>query len=191
MPGLKYDRCLSPEQYLQVEETSREKHEYVAGRLFAMSGASDAHNVIAVNLLHYLYDQVADAGCYAYINDMKLRVETANSFYYPDVMATCEPFDADGKFKSAPCLVIEVLSPSTKVIDQREKLMAYRQLPSLVDYMIVYQDKRRVDLYRKNAEDDWELTVFTGDTTISLSALRGKPLALRMQDIYRRVEFRV
>lgn len=189
MSDLDYDLCLSPKQYLQVEEASREKHEYVAGRLFAMSGASDAHNIIAGNLYRYLYDRVAEAGCFAYINDMKLRVETANSFYYPDVMVTCEPFETKGVFKSAPSLVAEVLSPSTKDIDQREKLMAYRQLASLVEYMIVSQDKRHVDLYRKNLEGDWELTEFTGDATIASSAIGGKPLALAMQDIYRRVEF--
>jgi Uma2 family endonuclease len=185
-----HDLCLSVEEYLELEGTSAERHEYVAGRVFAMVGATDAHNVIAGNLYRYIYDPVRDAGCHIYGSDMKLRVEAAQSFYYPDLMVTCEPFEPQSIFKSAPCLVIEVLSPSTMDVDRREKLIAYRHLTSLTEYVLVYQDKKQIELYRKDAQGDWHCSVFTrSDSVIVLNALPEKSIELNMNDVYRGLNF--
>lgn len=186
MPIPAHDLCLSPDEYLELEKTSSMRHEYVAGRLFAMVGASDAHNVISANLNRYLYDPVRDAGCHIYGGDMKLRIEAVQSFYYPDIMVTCEPFDAASLFKSAPCLVVEILSPSTMDVDRREKLIAYRHLPSLIEYMLVYQDKRQIEVYRKDVKGDWHCGIFTdGADFIPLEVLPDRPIQLKMTEIYR------
>lgn len=178
------DLCLSVDEYLEFEELSQERHEYVAGRVFAMVGATDAHNVIASNLLRNLYDPVSAVGCRVYMSDMKLWVQSSQSFYYPDIMVTCEPVQPQSTYKSSPCLVIEVLSPSTMDVDRREKLIAYRHLPSLVEYALVYQDKMLIEVYRKDEQGSWHCAVYEGDTKVPFSALPNTPLELDMQKIY-------
>jgi len=149
-----------------------------------MVGATEAHNIIVSNLHRYIYDPVNEAGCRAFSSDMKLWIETSKSFYYPDIMVTCEPVDPRSVYKTAPCLIVEVLSPSTIDVDRREKLIAYRQLPSLIEYVLAYQDKRQLEVYRKDTNDHWHCTVFTGNDIVKLSAVAGKTIELKLADIY-------
>jgi Uma2 family endonuclease len=179
---------MSVEEYLEQEATSIEKHEYVAGRIFAMVGASEAHNAIVSNLHRYLYDAVKEADCRIYVGDMKVRVEASQSFYYPDLVVTCEPFSARSVFKSAPRLIIEVLSPSTMEIDRREKLIAYRQLTSLAEYVVVYQDKRRIETYHKDENGQWLCDLSSNDEIVTVSISANKSVTLRMDDIYFGIE---
>lgn len=99
-----------------------------------MAGAGEAHNRIAGNLFSYLRAATRGTTRGVFISDMKVRVMAHDAFCYPDVLLTCDPDDRESLYKSAPCLIAEVLSPSTEVIDRREKLIAYRALPSLRDY---------------------------------------------------------
>jgi Uma2 family endonuclease len=179
-----HDLCLSREEYLELEETSKERHEYVAGRIFAMVGTTDAHNVIVSNLHRYLYDPVRASQRRIYIGDMKVMVEASDSFYYPDIMVSCEPYDARSVYKSAPCLIIEVLSPSTMNVDRREKLIGYRHLPSLVEYVLVYQDQMKIEVYRKDISSQWHCSVFNGADQVPLTALSPLAVELNMQDVY-------
>src|SRR5262249_26861704 len=112
---------LSVEEYLALEEKSKVRHEYVAGHIFAMAGANDAHNIISINVATILRPHLRRSGCRVYMVDMKVRVEAADTFYYPDVMVTCEPFAAKSVFKSRPVLLVEVLSLGTELVDRREK----------------------------------------------------------------------
>ena len=91
--------------------------------------------------------------------DMKLNVAVANSFYYTDVMVTCEPFDGKSVYVKSPVLIAEVLSRSTAHIDRREKLVAYRRLSLLRDYLIIHQDKLRIEVFRKDKDEQWEFVV--------------------------------
>jgi Uma2 family endonuclease len=103
---------ISPEEYLEGEELSQIKHEYINGQIYAMAGASDAHVTIAGNLFALLRNHVRGSGCRVYMADMKAYIETANIFYYPDVMVTCDGRDrAFPNYKKYPCLIVEVLSP--------------------------------------------------------------------------------
>ncbi|HYN79752.1 MAG TPA: Uma2 family endonuclease, partial [Lamprocystis sp. (in: g-proteobacteria)] len=140
-------QCLtiSVEEYLQGEPASPIRHEYIAGQVFAMAGAGEAHNRIAGNLFFHLRAATRGTPCGVFINDMKVRVTTHDAFYYPDVLLTCDPRDRESLYKEAPCLIAEVLSPSTEVIDRREKLIAYRTLEALRYYLLVAQDRRRVE----------------------------------------------
>ncbi|HEY9791161.1 MAG TPA: Uma2 family endonuclease [Candidatus Obscuribacterales bacterium] len=150
---------MTPDEYLASESHGNGRHEYVGGYIFAMTGASDAHNVIAGNLFALLHAHLrGTTGCRAYINEMKAKIEATESFYYPDVMVTCEPFEAKSLFKKSPCLIIEVSSPSTKHIDRREKLVAYHQLESLREYLIVNRDKTKVEYFRKTDDSKWIVT---------------------------------
>jgi len=171
------------EDYLKAEESASVRHEYIDGQIFAMTGASDAHNVICTNLLVLLYTHLRRSSCRAYINDMKVRVETVKSFYYPDIMVTCEPFSAKSVFKAAPILLIEVLSPSTRQIDRREKLIAYKQITSLKEYLVVYQNRQRIELYQKDEHGHWPMTIVRAGDSILLESLH-EPLEVSLAAIY-------
>jgi Uma2 family endonuclease len=136
-----------------------------------MTGATEAHNVICGNLHALLHNHLRGSGCRPFMNDMKLRIEVANSFYYPDIMVTCEPYDGKSVFKKLPVLIVEVLSPSTRHIDRREKLVAYRQVSSLRQYLIMHQSRCRIEIYRKDADDQWEVSVLGRADSISFDCL--------------------
>jgi Uma2 family endonuclease len=183
-----HDLCMTIEEYLQMEQSAHARHEYVAGRVFSMVGASVAHNIIVSNLNHLLYGVVRESGCWVFSSDMKLWIEAAQSFYYPDLLVTCESLDQKSAYVKAPCLVAEVLSPSTSDVDRREKLTAYRHLSSLREYVLIYQDKKQIELYRKDETGTWHCTVFSGEESTTLSALPGGDLEISMQQIYSGVE---
>jgi Uma2 family endonuclease len=175
MPRVRKIPHLTVEQYLAQEERAQVRHEYVNGQVFAMTGATEAHNAICVNLLTFLHQKVKGSGCRVFINDMKVHVETANSFYYPDIMVTCEPFVGDSVFKQSPKLIVEVLSPSTSRTDRREKLVAYRQLISLQQYLIVHQKRNCIEVYQKNQQAQWEVMVLGKSDTVSFDCLESRP----------------
>ena len=112
-----------------------------------------------------------------------MRVEHTDSFYYPDVLVTCDPFDTEPFFKQFPCLVVEVLSPSTEAIDRREKLTAYRALHSMHHYLLVLQDQRHVEWHHRDVHDRWIMTVLENDGVIDL-ACHALQVSLSMDEIY-------
>jgi Uma2 family endonuclease len=168
---------LSIEEYLAQEGRANVRNEYVNGQIFAMTGATAAHNLISGNLFALLHGHLMGSRCRPFIHDMKVAVEIANSFYYPDVMVTCEPFDPKSIYQRSPVLIAEVLSPSTKHIDRREKLIAYRKLESLREYLIIHQNRYRIELYRRDADGQWEYSV-AGKT--DLLDLNSFPTALQV-----------
>ena len=165
------------DDYLQGELVSDIRHEYVAGQVFAMAGAGEAHNRISLNIAFHLRAASRGTPCGVFISDMKVRVAAHEAFYYPDVVLTCDPHDRESLYKTSPCLIAEVLSPSTEIIDRREKLIAYRTLPSLRDYLLVAQDSRRVERFRRTEAGEWrheiledgDLTFTCGDREVRLS----------------------
>jgi Uma2 family endonuclease len=146
---------MTEEEYLDFEMKSQEKHEFVDGQVFAMVGASRAQNRISINLVSALQRQLKGGPCQAFITELKLRVRAARAFYYPDVVVTCDPGDRDPYIIDRPALVCEVTSPSTEGIDRREKLLAYRQIESLQEYVIVAQNRPRVEVYRRDDSGQW------------------------------------
>jgi Uma2 family endonuclease len=174
---------LTVEEYLELEERSNVRHEYIDGQIFAMTGATDSHNVICGNLYSLVHAHVRGTGCLAHINDMKVQVKVNRSFYYPDIMVTCEPFQAKSVFKSLPVLIVEVLSPSTRQVDRREKLVAYRKLSSLREYAIVYQDRKQIEIHRKSPDGQWEIETLRGSDELSLQSLN-VPLRIPVSAIY-------
>ena len=180
---------ISAEEYLASEAKHNLRHELVGGEMFAMAGASEAHNVIAGNLFAALRQHLRGTGCRAYIADMKARIEQTDDFYYPDVMATCEKFEAKSVFKTNPFLLIEVLSPSTISIDRREKLAAYRQIQALREYLVVYQDRKRIELHRKNSDSKWLTVILSESDSVVLESTPNSPLILTMNEIYEDVDF--
>jgi Uma2 family endonuclease len=179
---------ISAEEYLEIEEKSDVRHEYIAGQLFAMSGASDFHNLISGNLFARLRSHLRGTTCYAYQSGMKIRVEVLDTFYYPNVFVTCEPAKANTFFKTQPSLIIEVLSPSTELTDRREKLLAYFKLESLREYVLISQDERRIDIYRRDPGGKLRLEILGPDDEVQFDSLP-TPLSMAMSDVYEDVHF--
>ena len=135
---------LTPEEYLDFERKATTKHEYVNGQMFAMSGASFAHNFITANTANQLYNQLIDSECQVVTNDMRVKAIETESYFYPDIVVVCgEPRAEDDTFDTLlnPTLIVEVLSPSTAAYDRGEKFAHYQQIVSLQAYILISQDK--------------------------------------------------
>ena len=144
------------EAYLAWEDEQARKHEYVRGEAFAMVGARREHVVVTLNIGAALKQRLRGGPCQAYISDLKLRVEAADAFFYPDAMVSCDARDhAASQFIAHPILIVEVLSDSTAAFDRGDKFAAYRTLPSLQDYVLVDIPSRRVEVFRRVPDEDW------------------------------------
>ncbi|MCQ8128346.1 Uma2 family endonuclease [Methylomonas rivi] len=179
---------LSPEDYLQGEASADFKHEFMAGEVWAMVGASDAHVTIAGNLFFILKQAFKNSPCRVYISDMKVRVEKADAFFYPDVLVSCDGKDRDNKlYKQYPSFIAEVLSPSTEAFDRGEKFKAYRQLDSLQHYWLIDSKRMLIDSFTRQDNNDWLLHSYSdAEEIITLPALA---LTCSLSDIYEDVLF--
>lgn len=139
--------------YLAWEAEQSTKHEYHDGEVFAMAGATDAHVTVAGNVYMALRNHLRGSPCSVFISDMKLRVEEDNAFFYPDVFVTCAESDrGQSHSKSAPVLVVEVLSPATSAYDRGAKFAAYRKLPTLREYALIDPERLSLDLFRREGD---------------------------------------
>ncbi|WP_204106121.1 MULTISPECIES: Uma2 family endonuclease [Spirulina sp. CCY15215] len=176
---------ISVSDYLEGEKVSPIRHEYLGGQIFAMSGGSEEHNRIAGNIYTRLLIHLRGSGCKTFMSDMKVNMpiaqNTAELFYYPDVMVTCDRQDTEKYYKTRPCLIIEVLSPSTQSLDRREKRLNYQTLPSLQEYILVSQTEMKVEVYRRNAAGIWSLEILEADDILALNSV---DLTLTMAEIY-------
>jgi len=159
------------DEYLAGELSSDVRHEYAAGQVFAMVGASQAHNTIALNVATLLHRHLSGTPCRAFVSDMKVRVEKADAFYYPDIVATCEPLNPQAHFVTAPVLIVEILSPGTEATDRREKRLAYQQLESLKEYVLAAQDAPKVEVYRRGDNAAWEVEIYGQGESVRLASL--------------------
>jgi Uma2 family endonuclease len=181
---------LAPEQYLEIERAAEYKSEYYQGVMFAMAGAREAHNLIAVNFLAGIHAQLRSRECRAYGSDMRVRVSATGLYTYPDVVVVCgEPQFLDGQRDTLlnPTLIAEVLSPSTEAFDRGRKFEHYRSLESLAEYLLVSSQRVSAELFSRQADGRWLLTAASSLTdTLQLPATGCRvPLA----DIYEKVEF--
>lgn len=149
--------AMSSERYLALEATSAVKHELVRGGVFAMSGTTDAHNVVAGNLYALFRAHLRGRPCRTFIESVKVRVEAADAFFYPDVFVTCDPRDRDDPLvKRHPVLIVEVLSDSTADYDRGGKFADCRALESLREYVLVDSRAQVVEVFRKTDAGTWE-----------------------------------
>ncbi len=175
---------LSPEEYLRFEASSSTRHEYVNGQVFAMSGTTNWHNIIAGNVHSLLHSRLRGTGCRVYISDVKVHVKVTNSFYYPDVMVSCEPYDHRTAFVEQPVLIVEILSKSTASVDRREKVTAYRQIASLKEYLIISQRQHRIEMHRRGIDGQWEVFEYGANDELELTALPTGPIGIKTSQIY-------
>ncbi|MGB6294731.1 MAG: Uma2 family endonuclease [Rivularia sp. (in: cyanobacteria)] len=177
------------EEYLELEQTSEIRHEYICGQVFAMSGGSKEHNTITLNIASRLRFNLRGGFCSVFMADMKVNIQLANKniqntksiYYYPDVVVSCDADDNDRFSLDYPCLIIEVLSPSTEITDRREKLAHYRNLSSLQEYVLVSQNEVKVEVYQKDSQGNWSLTILGKDNELHLNSIG---LTLTMAEVY-------
>ena len=166
-------RLLTIEEYLRFEERAPTKHEYVAGRVYAMSGVSVTHERIVLNLTLALASRLRGSGCELFSKDLKVRVD--DRVYYPDLLVRCgERLRGDTLVVTDPCLLVEVLSPGTRNVDRRDKRPAYQSIPELRTYLIVDQQRRHVERYWRDASGAWRYTELAGTGTVPLECLRAR-----------------
>jgi Uma2 family endonuclease len=164
--------AFSGDDYLAWEAQQPGRSEYVAGEVFAMAGVEDRHACASLNLAMALRAELRGSPCRVYRSDVKLRVEAADAYFYPDVFVTCSAADlADRLIKREPVLVAEVLSDSTAAYDRGSKFAAYRQLASLREVLFVDLARRAVDLYRRGDDGLWVLHPLQAGDTMALSSV--------------------
>jgi Uma2 family endonuclease len=173
---------LPADEYLALERAAETKREYVNGEVFGMVGTSRNHARIALNIGSRLNESLKPP-CWAAVSDMKVHVEAANAYYYPDVVASCSIDQPDAYVVANPVLIVEVLSPSTERTEQREKRLNYQTIPSVREILLVAQERRWIELYRRD-RDGWTVEQITDEGTFDLASVG---LALSLDDIYRNI----
>ncbi|WP_373547185.1 Uma2 family endonuclease [Chamaesiphon sp.] len=179
---------LSHSEYLHLEEQSDLKREYIGGEVYAMAGASDRHVTISLNLASCLREHLRGSGCRVYMSDMKAKIETANRFFYPDVMVTYDDRDkSTSNYKQYPCLIVEVLSNSTEAFDRGDKFSDYQQFHSLQEYILISTNRQKVDCFRRNDNGLWVLQPYSIQNP--LVQIQSVNLEVDFATIYEDVEF--
>jgi Uma2 family endonuclease len=178
----------TPAEYLQLERAASYKSEYINGQIVAMTGASLEHNSITGDFFGELRQQLRGRPCRAFTNDMRVKVSETGLYTYPDIVVACRPLrleDAHVDTLLNPVVIVEVLSPSTELYDRSEKFAHYRRLESLKEYILVAQDKVRVEQFVRQG-DQWLLTEHSElDDVIRLDSIG---CAVRLRDAYEGVE---
>ncbi|MEH2293224.1 Uma2 family endonuclease [Nostoc sp.] len=186
MVALPDNILMSAEEYLVWEPTQEERYEYWDGEVVMMSGATRNHNRISANFFKLLDDALADRSCEVYIVDVKVQVEPGQKYFYPDVVVTCDDRDIDPQLIQYPCLIIEVLSPSTEAADRGKKFAKYRQSPTLQEYVLVQVAQPGVEVFRRNEQGKWVLSEYNLDERLRLESV---DVEIAIAHLYRQVQF--
>lgn len=173
------------DEYLQFDLESIARHEFIAGQVYPMFKGSHNFKIIGENMFARLRTQLYSTDFQVFSSDMKIRIESINAFYYPEVSVVRNYQARELYFKTRPCLIAQVMSPTTERIDRNEKLFNYRQLPSLQEYLLVDQFEMKVEVYRKS-QNNWLLETLTQDSILKLQSIN---VEITMAEIYEDVEF--
>jgi Uma2 family endonuclease len=181
-------KLLTEQDYLTFEATSEIKNEFVDGDCYAMSGASERHNRISLNIAFALRSAARGGTCGVFASDMKCRAEHGRFYYYPDVMLVCEKTDNAEFYKEQPCFIAEVQSPSTERIDRHEKWQIYSQIPSLNYYLLTDSQQKKVEYYQRDASGKWQVGTLEAGQSLDISC-GDYQTKLSFEDIYEDVVF--
>lgn len=181
---------LTAEQYLSHERQSETKSEYFDGEIFAMAGASREHNQISANLIRVLGNQLLDKPCSVYSSDMKVRIEKARKYTYPDLVVACQTECFEDEHRDVllnPVVIVEILSDSTEAYDRGRKFLHYQLLDSLIDYLLVSQDTPRIERFTRRQDGTWLYAEFHGlDALVKIESIG---CTLYLGDVYHKVQW--
>jgi Uma2 family endonuclease len=165
----------TPAEYLAMEEVAEYKSEYYNGEIFAMSGGTTDHSLIAVNLTTALSQRLEPTPCRVFNSDMRLYIERSGLYTYPDGMVICGKIElVKGRNDTVtnPLLIVEVLSESTRDYDRGARFNFYKQIPTLQEYVVVESERPHVECYRRTAGDQWLVEMVDDlDATVRLESI--------------------
>ena len=183
------ERLLTVAEYLEFDDGSDIKHEYLDGRMWAMAGSSSNHSLITFKISTSIGRQLDGSSCEGFTSDMRVHIPNTELFCYPDATFVCgEPeYNERETTLFNPTVIIEVLSPSTEARDRGEKWLRYQRLPSLRDYLMVAQDVPRIEHYGRREAGSWSFLTHEGlDAAFELA---GAPATVRLAEVYRNISF--
>ena len=182
------DRRMTASEYAVWEREQVERHEYYAGEVFSQAGGIRRHSLIGTNILGEIRQKLIGHPCQAHGSDMRVCIEATGYQAYPDVSVVCPPFSSDSDVViNNPILVVEVLSPSTSDFDRGGKFGHYRQIFSLIEYLVFWQDEARVEQHTKTSDGLWLLRELVGiDQTLQLQSIK---YPLPLSQVYDKVVF--
>ncbi len=181
---------LNVEDYLAIERKAETRSEFLDGEMFAMTGASRVHNLLVANLLAALHRELLARDCTVYPSDMRVKVEKTGLYTYPDVVVTCGAErleDEHGDTLLNPVAIFEVLSSTTEAYDRGAKFEHYQQLDSLAEYVLIAQDKVRVEQFVRQGGGRW--LYFEAHERGARIALQSLGIAIELTDIYAKAGF--
>ena len=182
---------LTEEEYLIQELKAEFKSEYDNGKVVAMAGAKDEHNLIVSNLIYELNKCARGNNCLVYPSDMLLKLKHCNTFVYPDVMMVCDKKQIEKKAKNGsdallnPTVIVEVLSKSTRRRDEVVKRDCYLELKGVKQYILVDSLKKDITMYSKNNQEEWVIKKYKSEN----DTIEVENCAISISDIYRNIEF--
>jgi Uma2 family endonuclease len=186
---------LTPEEYFRWEEQQLERHEYINGEVYAMSGGTVNHGRIAIKITSMLDSHLEDSGCTTGNSDVRINILETTDYSYPDASVTCDERDkTTTQYITYPCLIVEVLSDSTvraasafaEAYDRGEKSYRYRRNPVLQDYLLVSAKSISIDLYRKNNAGEWVIINYRAGDLVELKSIN---LSFPIERVYRGIVF--
>jgi Uma2 family endonuclease len=177
----------TPEEYFAWEEQQLERHEYIDGEVYAMSGGTINHSEIASRFNRLLGNHLEDSGCRTLNSDARIAILETTDYSYPDASVTCDERDkTTTQYITYPCLIVEVLSDSTEAYDRGEKSYRYRRNPVLQDYLLVSAKSISIDLYRKNDAGEWVIVNYRAGDLVELKSIN---LSFPIEQVYRGIVF--
>ncbi|QIZ73829.1 Uma2 family endonuclease [Oxynema aestuarii] len=177
---------LTPEEYFTWEEQQLEKHELIDDRVYAMGGGSKNYSLISVRLITLFSNHLETSRCEVGNSDLRINIVGTNNYTYPDVSVTCDDRDkTTTQYITYPCLIVEVLSPSTEAYDRGRKFRMYRHNPALQDYLLVSSTRLEIDLYHKKETGEWSIVNYQAGDTIELKSIN---LSFPIEEIYRNLD---
>jgi Uma2 family endonuclease len=173
----------TPEEYFAWEEKQLEKHEYIDGEIYAMSGSSKNHSLISVRFITLFSNHLEGGSCETGNSDLKVKIAETANYTYPDISVTCDERDkTTTQYITYPCLIVEVLSDSTEAYDRGGKFRMYRNNRILQDYLLVSSARIEMDLYHKNDTGDWVIINYQAGDTVELKSIN---LSFPIEQVYR------
>lgn len=177
----KYD-LISEQEYLNGELLSDIRHEYIEGEIYALGGAHKYHNLITGEIFRIFANHLLDKPCQPYASDMKVKID--QKYFYPDVMVDCSNEETD-YFVEKPSIIVEVLSKSTRQRDKTDKRLAYFQIPTLKEYVMIEQDFVEIEFWSRDQDNLWQQSVYYLGDDITFHSIG---LTVAVEDIYRQVK---
>jgi Uma2 family endonuclease len=173
----------TPEEYFAWEDKQLEKHEYIDGEVYAMSGGSKNHSLISVRFITLFANHLEGGSCETGNSDLRVNIVETNDYTYPDVSVTCDERDkTTSQYITYPSLIVEVLSDSTEAYDRGGKFRMYRKNPILKDYLLVSSARIEMDLYHKNDAGDWIIINYQEGDIVELKSIN---LSFPIEQVYR------